>query len=112
MFETNEDYFIKVIGRLPDEWCPDPHIVLRDYVKYEVKRGAYWPDGYVELKKRQENWPEDQRDWPHELNIEFLEQFPLSDGTYSWWPIIQVVPKEGSRLKTILGVAWVAYCVV
>ena len=30
LFETNHDYFSKVIGRLPDEYCPDPHIVLRD----------------------------------------------------------------------------------
>ena len=34
LFETNEECFIKVIGRVPDELCPEPHLVLQDYVKY------------------------------------------------------------------------------
>ena len=44
--------------------------------------------------------------------MSLVEQFPFADDGYSWWPIIQVVPKQGSHLKTILGVCWVAYCMV
>jgi hypothetical protein len=43
LFETREEYFIKVIGRVPDELCPEPHLVLQDYVKYEVKVDADKP---------------------------------------------------------------------
>ena len=28
LFETNEEYLIKVIVRLPDELCPEPYLVL------------------------------------------------------------------------------------
>jgi hypothetical protein len=30
LFETNEEYFLNVIGRVAHELCPNPHIVLRD----------------------------------------------------------------------------------
>ena len=64
------------------------------------------------LEKRKESWPEDQRDWPQQLHISFLERFPFTDGEYSWWPIVQVVPKEGTELKLLLGIASVAFCMV
>ena len=41
-----------------------------------------------------------------------MEQFPFTDGTYSWWLTVQVVPEEGSRLRLLLGVAYVAFCMV
>ena len=34
LFATNEDYFRKVISRVPDATCPNPHIVLKEYVEY------------------------------------------------------------------------------
>ena len=30
LFETNEECFKKVIGRLPDDLCPEPHRALQD----------------------------------------------------------------------------------
>jgi hypothetical protein len=33
-----------------------------------------------------------------------LEQFPFTDGVYSWWPIIQVIPRKGA---TLVGIAYV-----
>ena len=77
-----------------------------------MKGGPDWPEDYVPLAKPKESWPEDRRNWPSEVDMALLDQFPCADGNYSWWPIIQVVPKEGSQLKTILGVCWVAYCMV
>ena len=52
LFETNLDYFIQVIGYVSDEHCPDPHIVLRDYVKYNRVSGVDLPDELVLLAKR------------------------------------------------------------
>ena len=60
LFETGEEFFVKVIGRLPDELCPEPHRVLQDYVKYEVTRDVDMPV-YVTLAERQSGWPDGQR---------------------------------------------------
>ena len=98
LFETKEEYFAKVIGRLPDELCPEPHRALRDYVKYEVTQDADKPPRYVTLAERQSSWPEDQRDGPQPWNIRLLEHFPFTDGVYSWWPIIQAIPRKGCHV--------------
>ena len=73
-FETNEEYFLKVIGRVPDEFCPEPPLVLRDYVKYEVTQDVVAPEGYITLERRKSTWPEDQRRWPSRTNIDMLER--------------------------------------
>ena len=52
LFETNEEYFIKVFGSMPDELCPEPRLTLQDYVKYEVKADAGKHPGYVSLAER------------------------------------------------------------
>ena len=81
-------------------------------MKYEVTRDVDMSVGYVTLVGRQSGWPEDQRNRPQPWNIRLLEQFPFTDGVYSWWPIVQVIPRKKTRLAGILEVAYVAYFMV
>ena len=37
---------------------------------------------------------------------------PFTDGKTSWWPIVQVILRAGANLAVILGVRYIAYCMV
>ena len=116
MYKTTNEYYEAVIGKVPTESDGAPHRTLVEYMLYEAaeqKRPA--PKSYKPLEEKKKLWSkkeqDEYKDWPSKAHLGLTARMPPSDGTLSWWPVYQVVPREGSKLSMQIGTQWVLYCV-
>jgi hypothetical protein len=110
LFRNSEEYHDKVIGMRPHILCPDPSGTL--YWEMQL-RGGMSADGlpphYIALDrlKTKEEWPEEHKDWPSQANFDLHRRYPSGRPGWGWYSVWQIIPKEKSRLKTVLGTLWI-----
>jgi hypothetical protein len=115
LFRNSEEYHDKVIGMRPHPLCPDPSGTL--YWAMQL-RGGMTADGlpphYIALDrlKKHEEWPGEHKDWPSQANFDLYRRYPSGRPGWGWYSVWQIVPKEKSRLKTVLGTFWIGFCKV
>ena len=116
LYLNNVEYLRRVVGKEPTKSDPTPHQTLYEYLVYELdSREVVKPRGYKTLEQKKLEWtPEEQdqyKDWPRKENVGMMARMPPSDGSYSWWPVLQVVPKKSSKLYAQVGTQWILFCV-
>jgi hypothetical protein len=62
--------------------------------------------------KKKEEWPEEHKDWPSQANFDLYRRYPSGRPGWGWYSVWQIIPKEKSRFKTVLGTFWIGFCKV